>query len=226
MKDKKDTSGNIIFVITIIVFLCILLYMTYNLYISNKELNSNAAIDLKVDTENYNDKNIKNDNATNIEKEIEYKETEIASFTSTLYDNSENRIFNINKACGILNGTVVKKGEEFSFNNTIGPMGVENGYKLATGFDSNGKNIKVPAGGMCQVSSTLYNVCLLSGLQVTERHPHSKRVYYVPKDKDATVYYPTLDLKFINNTENDIKITAQTDNYNVTIKMYKIEQSN
>ena len=79
---------------------------------------------------------------------------------------------------------------------------------------------------MCQVSSTLYNVALIANLEITERHPHSRRVYYVPVDKDATIYYPSLDLKFINNTGYDLKISAQNDNYSVTIKMYKIEQSN
>ena len=87
-------------------------------------------------------------------------------------------------------------------------------------------SISFPAGGMCQVSSTLYNVALLANLEITERHPHSRRVSYVPLDKDATIFYPDLDLKFINNTPNDIKIKAYTDNYNVTIKLYKIEQSN
>jgi vancomycin resistance protein YoaR len=72
----------------------------------------------------------------------------------------------------------------------------------------------------------LYNVALLTDLTITERHAHSRRVNYVPADKDATIFYPTLDLKFINNTSNDLKITAENDNYSVTIKMYKIEQSN
>ena len=79
---------------------------------------------------------------------------------------------------------------------------------------------------MCQISSTLYNAVLLANLEVTERHPHSRRVNYVPVDKDATIYYGSLDFKFINNTSNDLKIVAENDNYSVTIKIYKIEQSN
>ena len=79
---------------------------------------------------------------------------------------------------------------------------------------------------MCQISSTLYNVALLANLEITERHAHSRRVNYVPADKDATIYYGSLDLKFINNTDSDIKITAENDNYSVTIKMFKKEQSN
>ena len=159
-------------------------------------------------------------------KEIVYVDKEIASYTSTLYDNQESRVYNITKACSILNGTIIKPGEEFSFNNTIGPMGEENGFKKATGFDSDGKLIQISGGGMCQISSTLYNVALLANLEITERHAHSRRVNYVPADKDATIYYGSLDLKFINNTDSDIKITAENDNYSVTIKMFKKEQSN
>ena len=117
-------------------------------------------------------------------------------------------------------------GEEFSFNNTIGPMDEASGFKIATGFDSDGNLINVSGGGMCQVSSTLYNVALLANLEITERHAHSRRVNYVPAGKDATVYYPTLDLKFVNNSGSDIKITSECDGYTVTIRMYKIEQSN
>ena len=213
-------NDNIISIVAIIVILLIALYIVYAIFNSNKELNLNKLADSIS-----NNTDISNQSAK-IEKEIEYKETELSSYTTTLYDNKENRMFNINKACEILNDTTIEKGEEFSFNTTIGPMGVENGFKLATGFDANGKLIDIPAGGMCQVSSTLYNVALLANLEITERHPHSRRVSYVPLDKDATIFYPDLDLKFINNTPNDIKIKAYTDNYNVTIKLYKIEQSN
>lgn len=222
---NNKKSDNIVTIIAITLILGILAYLVYLFLSSNNTLNSN---ELKNDISqiSYQNENINNQTSTPIEKEIVYQEIEIANFTSTLYDNKANRIFNINKACEILNNTVIKSGEEFSFNNTIGPMGLENGFKLAAGFDSNGKIIQIPAGGMCQVSSTLYNVALLANLEITERHAHSRRVSYVPAGKDATVYYPTLDLKFINNTPTDLKITAATDNYSVTIKLYKIEQSN
>jgi vancomycin resistance protein YoaR len=101
-------------------------------------------------------------------------------------------------------------------------MGEAQGFKKALGFDSNGRKIKVFGGGMCQISSTIYNTALNLNLEILERHPHSRRVYYVPKDKDATVYYDTLDLKFKNNTNYDIKIIATSDNSNVTIKFMKI----
>ena len=218
---SKDGSDILTFLCTIVI-IGVLIYIIYLFIGSNNKLNINEVKDIKTDF----NQNINNSNKVNVEKEIIYEEIEIASFTSTLYDNEENRVFNITKACQSLNGVVIEPDQEFSFNDTIGPMGEENGYLKATGFDSQGKIIQVSAGGMCQVSSTLYNVALLANLEITERHPHSRRVYYVPADKDATVYYGSLDLKFINNTDEKIKITAENDSYSVTIKMYKLKQSN
>lgn len=218
---SKDGSDILTFLCTIVI-IGVLIYIIYLFIGSNNKLNINEVKDIKTDF----NQNINNSNKVNVEKEIIYEEIEIASFTSTLYDNEENRVFNITKACQSLNGVVIEPDQEFSFNDTIGPMGEENGYLKATGFDSQGKLIQVSAGGMCQVSSTLYNVALLANLEITERHPHSRRVYYVPADKDATVYYGSLDLKFINNTDEKIKITAENDSYSVTIKMYKLKQSN
>ena len=223
---KKKSSDKILSLISIIVLISLIGYIIYLFFKSNINLNSNK-IDINKDISNITNTEINTNNeSAQIEKEIIYKDIEIASFTSTLYDNEENRVYNISKACDILNDVTIPNGSEFSFNNTIGPMGEENGYKLAKGFDDDGKLIDIPGGGMCQVSSTLYNVALIANLEITERHPHSRRVYYVPVDKDATIYYPSLDLKFINNTGYDLKISAQNDNYSVTIKMYKIEQSN
>ena len=228
MKNELNSNNNIeekiIYIIAAIVCGTIIAYVTYKLIKTKNIFNINED-NIKTNEKIINS-NIQNDDMTPIEKEIVYTETEISSFTSTLYDNSQNRMFNIRKAVDILNGTVLHSGEEFSFNNTIGPMGEENGYKKANGFDSNGRIIQIAGAGMCQISSTVYNAALLANLEITERHPHSRRVYYVPQDKDATVYYPDLDLKFINNTQNDIKIYASTDNYTVNIVFKKIEQSN
>lgn len=219
---KNKDGLDILTFICAVIIIGVIVYVVYLFVGSNNKLNINEVKNIKTEISS---KQI-DDNTVNIEKEIIYEEVEIASFTSTLYDNEENRVYNITKACESLNDTIIDPGNEFSFNDTIGPMGEENGYLKATGFDSQGKLIQVSAGGMCQVSSTLYNVALLANLEITERHPHSRRVYYVPADKDATVYYGSLDLKFINNTGEKIKITASNDNYSVTIKMYKLKQSN
>ena len=150
-------------------------------------------------------------------------EVQIATYTTTLYDKEQTRIDNINLAISKLNGVVIENGAEFSFNNTIGPMNEGNGFKKATGFDSNGKKIKISGGGICQISSTLYNCALIAGFDITERHPHSKRVYYVPKDKDATILYGSLDLKFVNNSGSKVRIDASATKSTVTITLVKIK---
>lgn len=150
-------------------------------------------------------------------------EKEIAKYTTTIYDTEESRIHNIKLAVSKLDNATVDAGEEFSFNETIGPMGEKQGYQKATGFDGNGKKIKIPGGGMCQISSTLYNAVLIAKFEVTERHPHSRRVYYVPQNKDASVAYGGADFKFKNTSDNKVKISATTDGHDVTIKLFSIE---
>ena len=156
------------------------------------------------------------------QKVEEKKEEVIATYSTTIYDKDANRVSNITLANSKLNGKIIKNGEEFSYNNTIGPMNEQQGFKKALGFDSKGKKIQISGGGLCQISSTIYNAVLIAGLNVTERHPHSKRVYYVPKDKDATIVYGSLDFKFINNSGGDIRIDATNDNVTVKITLVKI----
>lgn len=238
---KEDNSEKILLIIVSIVIIASIFFVIYSVFVSNNNISSNliGKSENNNTSNNSNNSNSSGNNSnssgsiTENEKDnmnvdsdkIPVKtpvETEIASFTSTLYDKDANRVHNITLANSKLNNAIIKKGEEFSFNTTIGPMGEEQGYKEAVGFDSDGDKIKVFGGGMCQISSTVYNAALISGLEITERHPHSRRVYYVPKDKDATVFYGSLDLKFKNNTDGDIKILATNDNQNVTIKFIKI----
>lgn len=199
-----------------------------NQYTKNEENNTN-----KVSEENNNENNTENDINISKEKlnEIEneknrlntpQKEEQIATYTTTLYDKEQTRIENINLAISKLNGVAIENGTEFSFNNTIGPMDGSNGFKKATGFDSKGRKIKISGGGICQISSTLYNSALIAGFEITERHPHSRRVYYVPKDKDATIFYGSLDLKFINNSGSKVRIDASATESTVTITLIKI----
>lgn len=216
--NKNETIISVIFTILLIILISIIVY---NAYESNNSLKNN--------TVNLKPNNIQNVDIYNNSSKVKPPttiETKIASFSSNIYDQDENRVHNITLAISKINETIIKEGEVFSFNNTVGPMGADQGFKEAIGFDSNGKNIKMLGGGMCQISSTLYNAALIANLEIIERHPHSKRVYYVPKDKDATIYYGVLDLKFKNTTENDIKIIATNDDSNVTIILNKITSGN
>lgn len=122
--------------------------------------------------------------------------------------NDANRVHNIKLALGSINKMVLLPGETFSFHGAIGDStNGKLGYKPATVIV--GKEYATDyGGGICQVSSTLYNAVARAKLQVTERHSHSLPVDYVPKGQDATVSFPDLDFKFVNSSANPIRIEA------------------
>lgn len=153
-------------------------------------------------------------------KQQQYQEETITTFSTKIYSKDQARQTNIQITCNTLNDTIVKKGETFSFCNTVGKATTAKGYQKADVYDRNGNKQKGLGGGNCQISSTLYNAVLnVSGLTVTERHEHSNNVPYVPKGKDAAVAYGSYDFKFRNDTENDIKIKSSTDSSNVTVSL-------
>ena len=169
----------------------------------------------------------KNDNNSKNEIEIgvnpEPKETEIASFTTKIYTKDSGRQNNVTIACSTLNDTIVENGKTFSFSNTVGRATSSKGYKKADVF-RNGDVVEALGGGLCQISTTLYNAVLkVKDLKVTERHPHSNKVPYIKTGKDAAVSYGAQDFKFVNNTGNSIKIKAENTPNNVTIKLLKLE---
>lgn len=150
-------------------------------------------------------------------------ETVLAEFSTTIKSRASNRLNNIQITCSKLNGTTVESGKSFSFCQTVGKATEEKGYKKADVIVDK-QVTQALGGGNCQVSSTLYNAILkVSDFKVTERHPHGKKVNYVPEGKDAAVSYGSKDLKFINNTSNTIKIYASTDNKKVSIKIVSVK---
>ena len=165
------------------------------------------------------------DNTTNnVTSEPKIKEIQISAFSTPLKSKASDRQTNIQITCSTLNGTIVKSGETFSFCSTIGPSTSEKGYQKAD-IIVHGKKEKGLGGGNCQVSSTLYNAVLaVPELTVTERHEHGKPVTYVEQGKDAAVSYGSMDLKFVNNLDTDIKITSSTDGENVYAEIYKITE--
>lgn len=122
------------------------------------------------------------------------------------YDSNRNN--NIMKAAASINEVILYPGDEFSFNGTVGQRTAEAGY-LAAGAYANGQVISELGGGICQVSSTLYNAALLANLEITERYPHYFSVAYVPWGLDATVSWPNVDFKFVNNRTYPIKIVTE-----------------
>ncbi len=133
---------------------------------------------------------------------------------NTNTENNLNRSQNIKIAASKINGVILAPGQIFSFNDTVGKRTVDAGYKDAYIYKS-GKVVSDLAGGICQVSSTLYNAVLHSDLEVVERRNHMFSVAYVPEGRDATVFYGTTDFRFKNSTKWPVKIDSQItkDNY-------------
>lgn len=136
----------------------------------------------------------------------------IATFTTTATDNAD-RNNNLKLACEALDGKILKVGDEFSFNQTTGNRTLERGYKPAGAYQM-GKVVLEPGGGVCQVSTTLYNTVVKAGIMPTERHAHTFAPTYVTPGEDAAVSYDGYagpDMKFINTTKYAMAIRAKFD---------------
>lgn len=122
--------------------------------------------------------------------------------------NNNNRKVNIILAISKIDGLILNPGDVFSFNRIVGPRIPERGFKSANSYIG-GEIVESTGGGICQVSSTLYNAVLLANLNVLERYNHMFTVGYVPLGKDSAVAYDSdIDLRFKNNTEFPLKISG------------------
>lgn len=143
----------------------------------------------------------------------------LASYTTRFDSTQTARSDNVRIAAKAMDMSVIKPGDTLSFNQIVGERTVEGGYKDAY-IIVNGQFVPGLAGGICQVSSTLYNTGLLANLQVTQRSNHDLAISYVPLGQDATVAFPNLDLKFNNNTGGYLLIRTKTSTNSVTIELY------
>lgn len=138
----------------------------------------------------------------------------IGEGTSLFQHSIPNRIYNITLGSTRVNGSLIAPGEVFSIAEAIGDISSFTGYKQAYVIQ-NGKTILGDGGGVCQISTTLFRAILNAGLPITERHAHSYRVGYYEQDSppgiDATVFVPSIDLKFKNDTKNYILIQTSID---------------
>lgn len=116
-----------------------------------------------------------------------------------------NRLENIRLSLEMINGTCLEPGETFSFNEVVGERTTERGFKVATAYSS-GKVTEEVGGGICQVSTTLFNAVVKADLEINERHSHSLTVSYVDLGKDAAVDWGNKDLKFTNNSDDRVYI--------------------
>lgn len=141
---------------------------------------------------------------------------------STTTTANKDRNENVRLAAAALNGKIIQPGEEFSFNLTTGNRTTDKGYRPAGAY-VNGVLMEEPGGGVCQVSSTLYNAVVFSGLKTTERHAHSYEPSYVTPGEDAMVSYDGHsgpDMKFVNNSKTAVGIKTSFSDRKLTISIY------
>lgn len=143
----------------------------------------------------------------------------LSSYT-TWYDvKNANRSHNLELAASAISASVIAPGNIFSFNRTVGERIYEKGYRDALVIQD-GQFKPGTGGGICQVSSTLYNACLLAGFEIVERHNHALAVAYVPLGRDATVVYGQQDFRFKNNTGDYVYIHAVAGEGRLTVNIY------
>lgn len=152
-------------------------------------------------------------------------ETIITGYFTRLVDKSPGRTTNVILSSSKINNTVLPPGDVFSFNQTVGPRTAQGGYQNAKIFAGK-KVITGIGGGICQTSTTIYNVVLDAGLQVLERYPHSMRVAYAPLGRDASVSWGSTDFKFRNNQDFPLKIMLKVEGGYVFAALVKAEPEN
>ena len=133
----------------------------------------------------------------------------LGSFTTSFSTSGSNRCKNVSSGASHINGTVLYPGDEFSAYETVSPFTEANGYAMAGSY-LNGEVVDSMGGGICLVSTTLYNAVLRAELNVTERSPHSMTVHYVDLSEDAAIAGTYKDFKFVNSTEYPIYIEGYT----------------
>ena len=149
----------------------------------------------------------------------------LAEFTTRYDASNKNRSINLSLASDKINGTIVLSGETFSYNKIVGERTIAKGYKEAAVY-SGGKVIQGIGGGICQLSSTLYNTVLYANLDVTSRSNHRFLTSYVQEGRDATVSWGTIDFCFKNTRKYPIKIQSSVQNGIVRVGIYGIKEEN
>jgi vancomycin resistance protein YoaR len=143
----------------------------------------------------------------------------LVTFRTGLGRSSRNRVHNISLACKAIDGTVLLPGDVFSYNEIVGPRVPSAGFKEAPVI-IRGELQPGTGGGICQVSSTLYNAALLADLKIVRRSHHAFPVHYLPAGRDATVVDGSIDFRFRNSLEHPIAIDAKVSGGSVTFNIY------
>ena len=150
---------------------------------------------------------------------------QLATFTTRFDVSDVDRSTNLKIACQKINGKVILAGETFSYNKALGARTAAAGYKNGKIYEA-GQVVDGIGGGICQISSTLYNSVLLADLEIVERRNHQFVTSYVGPGRDATVVYGVTDFKFKNTRQYPVRISATAQNGIATISIYGIKEEN
>jgi len=150
-----------------------------------------------------------------------FKDT-LSTYTTYFNVNEKERTENVKLAAKSINNVILMPGQEFSYNNIVGERSTENGFKIAKVYQS-GQVVDGLGGGICQVSSTLYNSVVKADLEILERKNHSLPVSYVKLGTDATVVYGVLDFRFRNNQQYPVRIESKISGGALTIDICGIK---
>ena len=147
----------------------------------------------------------------------------ISTFSTNYQASNVNRTTNLRLAANKINGTVLLPGEEFSYNKTVGERTIAAGFKEAAIFNA-GKVENGLGGGICQISSTLYDAVVMANLDVTVRRNHQFVTSYVKAGADATVVWGSQDFKFKNTRKYPVRITATVQGGIATVQIWVVKE--
>lgn len=150
--------------------------------------------------------------------------TPLAEASTRFSEAQRNRSHNIRQAAARINGVVLLPGDVFSYNQTVGPRTLREGFRKAPVIVK-GELVPGDGGGVCQVSSTLYMAVLQAGLQILQRSKHAFPIGYAPAGLDATVVYGVLDLRFRNNTDYPVAVIAHAARGRMRVSIWGAEQA-
>ena len=156
------------------------------------------------------------------EEELSVVKDLLGTYTTYYGPLGTGRTQNVENGAKLINGSILLPGDELSVNDKTSPFTEANGWAYAGSY-LNGETVQSLGGGVCQVSTTLYNAVLLAELEITQRYSHSMTVGYVPLSADAAIAGTYKDLRFKNNTEHPIYIEAVCRNANITFNVYGVE---
>jgi vancomycin resistance protein YoaR len=137
----------------------------------------------------------------------------------TIYGGDPNRIHNVQLVARLIDGKLIAPGATFSFNNATGARTADKGFREAPVI-INGELTNGLGGGVCQVSTTVFNAAYEAGLKITERTNHALYISHYPQGRDATVNYPDVDLKFVNDTPHWLLLRTYVGSYSLGVELY------